>query len=98
MLWYAKRYEQALLSYRVQGIEIDKTWVYISEQAEIQKPKPRFDRGPILVVIDTFGSMSGTPEIIAKALTLQVAKIAHAEKDFVTYIHLAGRGKELNMI
>ena len=80
MLWHAKRYEQALLSYRVEGVEISRTWSDISDEVEVQKPRPRFDRGPILIVIDTSGSMSGAPELIAKALTLQAAKIAHAEK------------------
>jgi len=95
MLWHAKRYEQALLSYRVKGIEIDKTWVDISEQVEVQKPRPRFDRGPILVVIDTSGSMSGTPEIIAKALTLQAAKIAHAEKRPCYLYAFGGQGQRI---
>ena len=36
MLWHAKRYEQVLLSYRVQGIEIEKTCADISEQVEVQ--------------------------------------------------------------
>ena len=44
MLWHAKRYEQALLSYKVQGLEIEKTWVDIAEQQEVKKPRPRFDR------------------------------------------------------
>ena len=95
MLWHAKRYEQALLSYRVQGIEIDKTWADISEEVEVQKTKPRFDRGPILVVIDTSGSMSGTPEMIAKALTLQAAKIAHAEKRPCYLYAFGGQGQRI---
>lgn len=95
MLWHAKRYEQALLSYRVQGIEIEKTWADISEEVEVQKTKPRFDRGPILVVIDTSGSMSGTPEIIAKALTLQAAKIAHAEKRPCYLYAFGGQGQRI---
>lgn len=95
MLWHAKRYEQALLSYRVQGVEISKTWSDISDEVEVQKPRPRFDRGPILVVIDTSGSMSGTPEIIAKALTLQAAKIAHAEKRACYLYAFGGQGQRI---
>lgn len=95
MLWHAKRYEQALLIYRVQGVEISKTWSDISDEVEVQKPRPRFDRGPILVVIDTSGSMSGTPEIIAKALTLQAAKIAHAEKRACYLYAFGGQGQRI---
>ncbi|MEG0812298.1 MAG: VWA domain-containing protein, partial [Eubacterium sp.] len=95
MLWHAKRYEQALLSYKVQGIEIEKTWGDITEQQEIKRPRPRFDRGPMLIVIDTSGSMSGTPEIIAKALTLQAAKNAHAEKRACYLYAFGGQGQRI---
>lgn len=95
MLWHAKRYEQALLSYKVQGLEIEKTWVDIAEQQEVKKPRPRFDRGPMLIVIDTSGSMSGTPEIIAKALTLQAAKTAHAEKRACYLYAFGGQGQRI---
>ena len=95
MLWHARRYEQALLSYRVQGTEISKTWAEINEQVEVQKPRPRFDRGPILVVLDTSGSMSGEPELVAKALTLQAAKTAHAEKRPCYLFAFSGRGDKI---
>lgn len=95
MLWHAKCYEQALLSYRVKGTEINKTWANLSEQQEVQKPRPRFDRGPMLIVIDTSGSMSGTPELVAKALTLQAAKTAHAEKRPCFLYAFGGKGEQL---
>jgi len=95
LLWHAKRYEQALLSYKVQGLEIEKTWVDIAEQQEVKKPRTRFDRGPMLIVIDTSGSMSGTPEIIAKALTLQAAKTAHAEKRACYLYAFGGQGQRI---
>lgn len=95
LLWHAKRYEQALLSYKVQGLEIEKTWVDISQQQEVKKPRTRFDRGPMLIVIDTSGSMSGTPEIIAKALTLQAAKTAHAEKRACYLYAFGGQGQRI---
>ncbi|WP_151710970.1 VWA domain-containing protein [Acinetobacter brisouii] len=95
ILWHAKRYEQALLSYRVQGIEIDTTWINISERQEVQKTRPRFDRGPMLIVIDTSGSMSGTPELVAKALTLQAAKTAHVEKRPCFLYAFGGKGEQL---
>lgn len=95
LLWHAKRYEQALLSYKVQGLEIEKTWVDISQQQEVKKPRTRFDRGPMLIVIDTSGSMSGTPEIIAKALTLQAAKTAHAENRACYLYAFGGQGQRI---
>ena len=35
---------------------------------------------PIIVCVDTSGSMSGQPEAVAKALTLEACRIAHAEQ------------------
>lgn len=95
LLWHAKRYEQALLSYKVQGVDFEKTWVDIAEQQEVKKTRPRFDRGPMLIVIDTSGSMSGTPELIAKALTLQAAKTSHAEKRACYLYAFGGQGQRL---
>lgn len=95
LLWHGKRYEQALLSYKVQGIEIEKTWVDIAEQQEMKRPRPRFDRGPMLIVIDTSGSMSGTPELLAKALTLQASKTAHAEKRACYLYAFGGHGQRI---
>ena len=37
-------------------------------------------RGPIILVIDTSGSMHGTPEEISKAISLAIARIASTEK------------------
>ena len=79
----------------MQGIEIEKTWVDIVEQQEVQRPRPRFDRGPMLIVIDTSGSMSGTPELLAKALTLQAAKTAHAEKRACYLYAFGGHGQRI---
>ena len=49
----------------------------------------------MLIVIDTSGSMSGTPEIIAKALTLQAEKTAHAEKRACYLYAFGGQGQRI---
>lgn len=79
-LWHARRAERALLTYRVEGTEIERVMVERESQVERQKPVPRRDRGPILAVIDTSGSMHGLPERVAKALVLEAMRTAHAEK------------------
>jgi len=40
---------------------------------------PRRDRGPMLVCVDTSGSMRGAPERIAKAVALAAARAAYRE-------------------
>ena len=57
---------------------------YISEQKEDIKEeerdvKKKDKKGPIIVCVDTSGSMAGTPECIAKAITLCMASIAYKQ-------------------
>lgn len=87
-LWHARRAESALVSYRMEGID------YIQEQRleefmeEGEKKTPRPERGPIVAVIDTSGSMNGEPEIVAKAVVLEAARTAHAEgRDCLLYAY-----------
>jgi uncharacterized protein with von Willebrand factor type A (vWA) domain len=77
-LWHARRAERALLTYRVEGIETERVWV--EREAQIEGRKPRLERGPIVAVIDTSGSMHGLPELVAKALVLETLRTAHSEK------------------
>jgi uncharacterized protein with von Willebrand factor type A (vWA) domain len=80
LLWHARRAERALVSYRVEGTEeiIELVERMGSEAREERRPRP--ERGPIIAVLDTSGSMHGMPETVAKALVLQAVRTAHAEK------------------
>lgn len=50
-------------------------------EKEIQKErKKEGDKGPIIICVDTSGSMSGTPEITAKAITLTLTAKARKER------------------
>lgn len=42
--------------------------------------KPRLEKGPIIVSLDTSGSMSGRPETVARCLLLQLLRIAKKQK------------------
>lgn len=78
LLWHARRTEHTLLSYRLEGTE----WVSSAFDQTEEKAKeiPRLERGPIMVCLDTSGSMAGVPEHVAKALTLEVMRVAYQEK------------------
>ncbi len=80
LLWHARRAERALVTYRVEGIEIERRWVERDGMEEVEGRRPRPERGPILAVMDTSGSMHGLPETVAKALVLEALRTAHAEK------------------
>ena len=81
-LWHARRIEHALLTYRVQGVMAER----VSSESDVMtdferpKPQPKAERGPIIVCLDTSGSMQGAPEIVAKAIVLEALRVAHAEK------------------
>ena len=77
-VWHARRAERALLTYRVEGVELERSWV--ERERMVEHPAPRRNRGPIVAVIDTSGSMHGTPETVAKALVLETLRTAHAER------------------
>lgn len=79
-LWHARRAERALLTYRIEGVEIECTSVERESSELKETQRPRQERGPIIAVIDTSGSMHGLPERVAKALVLEALRTAHAEK------------------
>jgi uncharacterized protein with von Willebrand factor type A (vWA) domain len=84
-LWKAKFIERSLACYQVKGIaqrrKISEEWV-----EEEQVVRKKLERGPIIVCLDTSGSMHGVPETVAKAITLEAMRLAHAEgRDCLLY-------------
>lgn len=49
------------------------------KKTELHRPKPRPKKGPIIVAVDTSGSMYGQPEEMAKSLLTQLVRIARKE-------------------
>jgi len=84
-LWKAKFIERTLACYQIKGIE--KRRVYSEEWGEEEQVvRKKLERGPIIVCLDTSGSMQGVPETVAKAITLEAMRLAHAEgRDCLLY-------------
>jgi uncharacterized protein with von Willebrand factor type A (vWA) domain len=80
LLWHARRAERSLLTYRVEGVMTETVFLEAEGEQEVVGERPRQERGPIVAVIDTSGSMTGLPEQIAKAIVLEAACTAHAEQ------------------
>ena len=56
-------------------------WREIEKEIEKERSKEVDEqKGPIIICVDTSGSMNGQPEIVAKALTLMLAARARKEK------------------
>lgn len=93
-LWHARRIEHALLTYRVQGVMVERVSSESDVMTEVERPKPqpKAERGPIIVCLDTSGSMHGEPEIVAKAIVLEALRVAHAEKRACYLYSFSGPG------
>lgn len=62
-----------------------------------QKKKPRLEKGPIIVAVDTSGSMSGRPMQIAYAVLLQLLRLARKQKRKVFLMSFSVGAKFLDL-
>ena len=79
MLWHARRAEQGLLSYQVEGVLSEHRPEPLREQSdepELRREGQRI-KGPIILCLDTSASMQGEPERISKAVCLEVLRLAN---------------------
>ena len=81
-LWRARRAEARLLTYDSEAVLIDlRPDPAAPPRLDPAPPVPEaLERGPILICLDTSGSMRGGPETLAKAVVLQAVRTAHAER------------------
>ncbi len=82
ILWHAKRAERMLMTYSYSGLmpEIVETEKEQEQDGPLVHEKSDQGLGPIIVCLDTSGSMQGEPEQIAKALVLEALRIAWIEQ------------------
>lgn len=76
MLFYLKFAEKKLLTYQLINRTSEK--VHYSERQTAWLPGKN-KRGPIIICVDTSGSMHGTPEIVAKTMCFALLRIALLE-------------------
>jgi uncharacterized protein with von Willebrand factor type A (vWA) domain len=82
LVWHARHAERALLSYE----EDDRMRqsrarpVPVLRPSQVRQPQRRLEAGPMLLCVDTSGSMLGGAEAVAKAVVLEAMRVAHAQK------------------
>ena len=81
-LFQLKFAQKQLLSFEYQNEEEELKKSIEYEEVTMEKQEPK---GPIIICVDTSGSMHGTPETIAKTVAFALAKIA-AEQERLCYI------------
>jgi uncharacterized protein with von Willebrand factor type A (vWA) domain len=81
LVWHARRAERSLLCYE----DDDRMTETRQHQAPVLQPRPglmpakKLESGPMLVCVDTSGSMQGGAEGVAKAVVLEAMRAAHAQ-------------------
>jgi uncharacterized protein with von Willebrand factor type A (vWA) domain len=81
ILFYKKYIERSLSCFEsIANKEVLEEEVNYKEEKELKSVEKEEKQGPIILCVDTSGSMSGEPEYIAKAITLYIATIAKKEK------------------
>ena len=76
-LFQLKFAQKQLLSYNYRTKDEVKKEITEQEEIAVEKKEPK---GPIIVCVDTSGSMQGAPENIAKTVTFALSKIAIEEE------------------
>ena len=80
-LWRARLAESRLLTYQSEAVLIEQVPDPDGRARQRSALQPeRLERGPIILCVDTSGSMQGAPENIAKAVVLEALRTAHREK------------------
>jgi uncharacterized protein with von Willebrand factor type A (vWA) domain len=95
-LWRARFAEQQLLTYEDKAVS---TQWQLQPHAQAHMPATALDtplgQGPLLVCLDTSGSMRGAPENVAKACVLQALRSAHAHGRACRLLAFGGAGELL---
>jgi uncharacterized protein with von Willebrand factor type A (vWA) domain len=79
-LWRARLAEARLQVWDESALLVEAVHDPRSRSSAYLTPEPTAqDRGPMIVCVDTSGSMKGAPEHIAKAVVLEAARTAHLE-------------------
>jgi uncharacterized protein with von Willebrand factor type A (vWA) domain len=80
-LWQARLAEHSLATYQVSGYDheiVRRTETEYVEGTETVERK--LERGPVIICLDTSGSMHGLPETVAKAISFELMRLAAAEQ------------------
>jgi uncharacterized protein with von Willebrand factor type A (vWA) domain len=91
-LWRARQAEARLLAYDSEAVLRDwRPDPQARASADVGPPRPDArERGPIVLCLDTSGSMRGAPETLAKAVALEALTTAHRERRGCVLIAFGG--------
>ena len=95
-LWRARQAESRLLGWETEAVLVDWRADPGRPRAAVAEAMPEaLERGPILLCLDTSGSMRGAPENIAKAVAIAALRAAHKAGRGCRLIAFGGPGELL---
>jgi uncharacterized protein with von Willebrand factor type A (vWA) domain len=95
-LWRARLAESRLLTYESEAVLLERVPDPDAPAPRAAQDAPQaLEHGPMILCIDTSGSMRGAPENIAKAAVLEALRTAHRERRGCKLIAFGGPGELL---
>jgi uncharacterized protein with von Willebrand factor type A (vWA) domain len=94
-LWRARFAERALLCYESEAVSVQWRVKQQAAPTTTQNIRTPLHMGPMIVCLDTSGSMRGAPENVAKACVLQAIRSAVAAQRACMLLAFGGRGELL---
>jgi uncharacterized protein with von Willebrand factor type A (vWA) domain len=95
-LWRARLAESRLLTYESEALLLERVPDPDAAAPRAAQEAPQaLERGPLILCVDTSGSMQGAPENIAKAAVLEALRTAHRERRGCKLIAFGGPGELL---
>jgi uncharacterized protein with von Willebrand factor type A (vWA) domain len=82
LIWSARLLERTLLTYEDDDRAMETVWVEREQWQPSTQPRPerKLEMGPLIVCVDTSGSMQGGREQVAKAVVLEAMRLANLQK------------------
>ncbi|HEU4381878.1 MAG TPA: VWA domain-containing protein, partial [Anaeromyxobacteraceae bacterium] len=99
LVWHARHAERTLLTYE----DDDRMEEVVRREAPVWRASPqrvpdrKLEMGPMLVCVDTSGSMQGGAEAVAKAVVLEAVRTAHAQSRACHVFAFSGPGDVVEM-
>lgn len=97
LVWHARHAERTLMSYEEDDRQVDTVHDLAPKPVPVPRRTParRLEKGPLIVCVDTSGSMQGACEQVAKAVVLEAMRTAHAQQRPCHVFAFSGPGELL---
>ncbi|MGB8855407.1 MAG: VWA domain-containing protein [Burkholderiales bacterium] len=95
LAWSARLLERTLMTYEDDDRALETVWVEREQwrPSDVTRPENKLEMGPLIVCVDTSGSMQGGREQVAKAVVLEAMRLANLQKRACYLYAFSGPGE-----